>query len=239
MAFYRKKANFHTIEKTAEPLLLFLRNYCQVLKEEDGTTPLYDVREAFYADKEAMDKISSLYKNIFSMMRLGDFLEVAPLNNNWTEVMIYITKDKETFIPTVSPTHVRLPKLSHLITLTPDDFFSVFKLIAAGKKTAVGSSLILPGDMSMPPTISQFFITNDKTWRTNPEYSDRKWTLKTDIQFIAALEPTRDNQLCAMQYLTVRQNDDLFYFPLESAIALELDECDQLNEDYVVLNMES
>lgn len=233
MAFYKKRATFHTIENTCEPLLLFLRQNCHVVKEEDGTAPLWGVREAFYADKEAMDKISTLYKNINGLMRIGHFIEVAPLNYNWSEVLIFVLEDKETFTPTISKSHVRLPKLSHLITLTPEDFFAVFRILASGKNTGPGTSLIISNETQFSAAIAPFFITNDKTYRTNPEYTDRKWTRRDDIAFIAALDPTRDNQLSAMQYLTARQNPDLMYFPVDSAVQLEL-EWDQVSEDYVI-----
>lgn len=194
---------------------------------------MYGIREAFYADKQAMDKIESLYKNIYGMMRLGDFIETAPLNYDWSEIMIYVLEDKEAFLPTVSKTHVRLPKLSHLITLTAEDFFSLFKLIASGRVAPYGNSFVIPGEMEIAPAIAQFFVTNDKTWRTNPEFADKKWTERQDIEFIASLDPTRDNQLSAMQFLTARQNPDLLYFPLESSIALELD-LEQIDENYCV-----
>lgn len=232
MPFYRKKAAFHTIENSAEPLLLFLRQNCAVIKEDDGTTPLFDVREAFYADAEAMDKISTLYKNIYGMMRLGEFMEVAPLNYDWTEVMIFVLKDKGSFMPTISRTHIRLPKLSHLITLTPEDFFIVFRFLAVGMTGPYSNSLAIPADITLPPAITPFFVTNDKMWRTNPEFADRKWTWRGDIEFVSSLEPTELNQLYAMQYLTAKQNEDLLYFPVESAVQLELD-WDQISEDYV------
>ena len=233
MAFYKKRADFHTIENTCEPLLLFLRQNCYMIKEEDGTASLWGVREAFYADKSAMDKITTLYKNINGLMRLGHFIEVAPLNYQWTEVMIFVLEDKETFLPTVSKSHVRLPKLSHLITLTPEDFFAVFKYIAAGQNVAFGNSFKVSSEIALSGAIAPFFVTNDKTWRTNPEYADRKWTTKEDIAFIADLEPTELNQLYAMQYLTARQNPDIMYFPVEAAVGLELD-WDQVSDDYVV-----
>lgn len=233
MAFYKKRATFHTIENTCEPLLLFLRQNCHMVKEEDGTAPLWGVREAFYADKATMDKISTLYKNIYGLMRVGHFIEVSPLNVNWSEVLIFVLEDKEAFTPTVSKSHIRLPKLSHLITLTPEDFFAVFRILASGTNVSTGTSLLISNETQFSAAIAPFFVTNDKTYRTNPEYTDRKWTTKSDIAFIAALDPTRDNQLSAMQYLTARQNPDLMYFPVDSAVQLEL-EWDQVSEDYVI-----
>ena len=237
MAFYRKKASFHTIERTAEPLLLFLRQNCHMIKEENGEAPLFNVREAFYADKEAMDKISSLYKNIYSMMRVGDFIEIAPVACDWSEVAIYVLTEKDAYLPTASTTHIRLPKLSHLITLTPDDFFSIFQILAAAQTISTGSTFKIQENMPIPPAVAPFFVTNDKTQRMNPEYADRKWTLKSDIKFLSTLEPTELNQLYAMQYLTARQNPDLLYFPVESAIQLELS-WDQISDDYVIPSQE-
>lgn len=233
MAIYKRKSDFHTLGNVCEPFLMFLRKNCEVIKE-DGTTPVWDIKEAFIVGPEEMKLIDERYSNLRQALQLSPFMEIAPLSEDWEYLMLYVNDDPSGFKPTVSPTHVRLPKLSHLITLTPDDFFAVFRIIATGKKVSIGNSFSLPGDIAMPPTVAQFFVTNDRTYRTNPDYADRKWTTKADIEFLATLEPTPYNQLCAMQYLTAKQNSgDLLYFPLDSAIQLEL-EWSQINEDYVI-----
>lgn len=233
MSFYRKRANYQTIEQQCEPILNYMRANCYVIKT-DETPPDSGIREAFILNQEQMQDIDSKFKNLRYILRLGDFMEVAPLNNQWSELVCYVLEGKKTFTATASRTHVRLPKLSHLITLSPDDFFCLFKAIAASTNVSYGNTFSIPGDVPISPVVAQFFTTESgKSWRPSEEYADKKWTTKEDIAFIAALDPTRDNQFAAMQYLTVRQNSDILYFPLESAIALEL-EWDAVNDDYVI-----
>ena len=43
----------------------------------------------------------------------------------------------------------------------------------------------------------------------------------------------QENHLAAMQYLTVLQNDDILYFPIESMVNLELN-WEQIDDDYCV-----
>lgn len=232
MPFYRSPASPEKILKLCEPLFNYMRQNLKVVKPDDGV-PLNGVKEAFLASLDQMQYINDRYPDTHYLIRLGGYMEVMPLNPQRTEFLIYIFDQKNAFEPTASKSHVRLPKLSHLITLTEDDFFAIFKFIAAGTTVSYGSTFSVPGNIDLPPTAAQFFTTNGKTYRPDPQYCDaRKWFTKEDVAFIAALDPTRDNQLSAMQYLTARSNDDLLYFPLESAIALELD-WQQINDDYV------
>ena len=141
-------------------------------------------------------------------------------------------------ISTVTPSHIRLPKLSHLITLVPDDFFLLMKLLATAKNTQTGDSLSLNlgscGIQSLEFTpLDPFFTKLRVNYRMNPEYCDRKWTPRDAIKFLSKLEPTTENQLAAMQYLTVLQNEDILYFPLESMVNLEL-EWDQVDDNYCI-----
>ena len=139
-------------------------------------------------------------------------------------------------IPTISPSHIRLPKLSYLITFTPEDFFSLFRLLASARNTPSKDSLALnpPAagiDSLQCSPLDPFFLLMRTNYKMNPEYCDRKWTSRDAIKFVSQLEPTRDNQLSAMQYLTALQNPDILYFPIETSIELQLD-WEQVNEDY-------
>ena len=51
---------------------------------------------------------------IITALRIGDFMDVLPLGNEG--FYLYSTRGAEGKIQTVTRTHVRLPKLSHLIT---------------------------------------------------------------------------------------------------------------------------
>ena len=82
--------------------------------------------------------------------------------------------------------------------------------------------------------IGAFFEKLKVNYRMNLDYADKKWTDKNDIAAVADLEPTRENQLIAMQYFTARQNDDILYFPADSAIDLEIGDWQQLTDDYVI-----
>lgn len=232
MPFYKKRADFHTIENTCEPFLLFLRQNCEVLKIDDGDM-LNGVKEAFFCRPEELKMIERQYKSLYEVMRYADYIAMQPVDLLRTAYIVYILEDKKAFTPTISKIAYRLPKLSHLITLTPEDFFAVFQILEKCRPVAVGSALIMPADTYIPSAIAPFFITNDKSWKINPDFADSKWTNIDDVLFIAQLDVTERNQLYAMQYLTARQNSDLLYFPVESAVALEL-EWDQVNEDYVI-----
>lgn len=137
---------------------------------------------------------------------------------------------------TISPSHIRLPKLSYLITFTPEDFFCLFRLLATAHNTPSKDSLSLnpPAagiDSLETSPLAPFFILMKVNYRMNPEYVDHKWTSREAIEFVSTLEPTRDNQLSAMQYLTALQNDDILYFPITTSIELQL-EWEQVSDDY-------
>lgn len=173
---------------------------------------------------------------IITALRIGDFMDVLPLGNEG--FYLYSTRGAEGKIQTVTRTHVRLPKLSHLITLCPRDFFLLLNLIATAKNTQTGDSLALnPAACGVTDinntAVGQFFTKMRVNYRINDDYCDRKWTPRDAISFLAKLEPTQENHLAAMQYLTVLQNDDILYFPIESMVNLELS-WEQIDDDYCV-----
>lgn len=163
-------------------------------------------------------------------------MDVLPLGTEG--FYLYSTRGAEGKIQTVTRTHVRLPKLSHLITLCPKDFFLLLSLIATAKNTQTGDSLALnPATCGISDInntgVGQFFTKMRVNYRINDEYCDRKWTPRDAIAFLSKLEPTQENHLAAMQYLTVLQNSDILYFPLESMINLELN-WEQVDDDYCI-----
>lgn len=165
--------------------------------------------------------------------RAAGFVQLIPQGKG---VLVIFSKKESTHRPTLSKDYICLPKLSHLITLSQTDFFILFKILAnsrAAGSTADSISLNLSAaDVAeLPPTLTPFFTALGINYRMNTEYADSKWTEKALLKQVAELYPSRDNQLSAMQFLTAKQNDDLLYFPIETAIELGL-EYDQLNDEY-------
>lgn len=231
MAFYRKQANYHAIEDVCGNIIYFFRNNLPVVKpEESGIED--DVKEAFLVTRKELRIIEDKYSNLWNLMHYSDTIDAMPLDDSYENFIIYIREDKNIKKQTMTRSHIRLPKLGYLITLTPQDFFNVFKILMNSTTTAYGTSVVLNDPTLLTPAITQYFITNDAAIRTNPEYTDRKWTCKEDIALIANLPATPLNQLYAIQYLNARNNLDLLYFPVDTAVQLELD-WDQLTESYV------
>lgn len=189
--------------------------------------------EVFYATYAEYRRWPDEMLRIINALRVANFLLMTPLGEGF---YLFNTETANGPTPTITPTHIRLPKLSHLITLVPSDFFLLLRLLATAKNTQTGDSLSLnfgaAGIQNLAfSAIDQFFIKLRVNYRMNPDYCDRKWTPRDAIKFLANLEPTRENQLSAMQYLTVLQNEDLLYFPLDAMIDLELD-WEQVSDDY-------
>ena len=102
----------------------------------------HDPREIFFMTAEQERKgLPETIAKIITALRIGDFMDVLPLGNEG--FYLYSTRGAEGKIQTVTRTHVRLPKLSHLITLSPRDFFLLLNLIATAKNTQTGDSLAL------------------------------------------------------------------------------------------------
>lgn len=178
------------------------------------------------------------YERYWSNLSIAGYVDVVPYDDD--HIQLYITEKAVGPVHTISPTHVRLPKLSYLITLCPEDFFALLRLIATAKNTQSKDSLSLNPPAAGVPDLNSsalepFFMLLRTNYRMNADYCDRKWTDREAIKYLAELEPTRDNQLCAMQYLTALQNPDLLYFPIETSIELELD-WQQVSDDYCLPN---
>lgn len=235
MPFYRKQLTYDEIAPYAQKLLLWLRQNCPVAQEyieELHTT------EVFFVTGEEFRTIMDKFGNVWIALQARKWASFIPYSTDRQVGIICIHKGIEGPQQTVSPTHIRLPKLSHLLTLTAEDFFTLMRLVDTAKNTQTGNSLMLnpaaAGCQNFPASaISPFFTKLRVNYRMNEDYCDTKWTPRIRVKFIAGLEPTRDNQLCAMQFLTAWQNGDLMYFPVESVIALELD-WQQISDDYCI-----
>lgn len=229
MAFYRNRYSYEDAAPIIQKFKEFLGlNAKAVINEEDPDRIWYFYNAAKAGHREIFSKYSTY-------LQAGGFVKMAPCEDG---IFIILSEKAEGATPTVSSSHVRLPKLSHLITLIPEDFFAVLRLIATAKNTQTKDSLALnppaAGIQNLPTsTISQFFTLMRTNYRINADYADRKWTDREQIKRISTLEPTQLNQLYAMQYLTALQNPDLLYFPLETRVELEL-EWEQINDDYCV-----
>lgn len=234
MPFYRKQLTYDEIAPYAQKLLLWLRQTCPVIREYDED---YEI-EAFFLSAEQAGTLTKNYGNVFAVLQQRNWADFIPYTTDRQVGILLFYPEVNGPKQSVSPTHIRLPKLSHLITLTPNDFFAFFRILNTAKNTQTGNSLMLNPAAAgvenlLTSTLYPFFTKLRVNYRINEEYMGTKWTHRADIKIIAGLEPTRDNQLCAMQYLTARVNKDLMYFPVETVIALEL-ECQQLTDDYCV-----
>lgn len=234
MPFYRKQLTYEEIAPYAQKMLLWLRQNCPVVREYDEDYEL----EAFLLDAETARTTWVQHRNVFSVLQQRNWADFIPFTTDRSVGMLLFYPEVNGPKQSVSPTHIKLPKLSHLITLTPDDFFALFRILDTAKNTQTGNSLMLnPAAAGVQNLLTSplypFFTKLRVNYRMCEEYMGNKWTRRSDIKFIAGLEPTRDNQFSAMQYLTARQNKDLMYFPVDTVVQLELD-CQQLTDDYCV-----
>lgn len=231
MPFYRRKVTYDELAPLVQQFRDFLRQNCSLVKEADEYS-----QEVFLVDKKESNRIRVTFEKSWNALACAGFLEAVPFDYN--HIMVYFYEQADGPVQTVTPTHVRLPKLSYLITLCPEDFFALLRLVATAKNTQSQNSLSLnppaAGLTSLSNSPLEPFFTKLRTnYRFNIDYSDRKWTPRDAIKYLADLDATRDNQLSAMQYLTALQNPDLLYFPIETSIELELD-WQQISDDYCV-----
>lgn len=230
-SFYKSRYSYEDAAPHIQKLREFLAlNTKRLINEDDPDREWYH-----YGPDNVKVEHRAVFNKLFALVEAGGFVKRIPCEDG---IIILVSESADGKMPTVTDSHVRLPKLSHLITLTPDDFFAIFRLISTAKKTQTPDALNLnfpaAGLQSLAKSsLSQFFTLMRTNYRINPDYADRKWTERKSLNFIANLEPTRDNQLSAMQYLTALQNKDLLYFPIETAIELELD-WQQVSDDYCV-----
>jgi hypothetical protein len=232
MPFYRKKLSYEEIAPFVQKFLTFLRTNCSVIKELED-----DGQEVFFVDKTLSLQFAQEYAKYYIPLSAANMVYVTPYDSN--HLLLYFNPEKTYKAPTVSPTHVRLPKLSFLITFTPHDFFTLLRLVATAKNTQTKDSLALnppaAGIQSIEGSPLSPFLTILRTnYRFTVEYADKKWTPRDAIELIANLPPNPYNQLMAMQYLTALQNADLMYFPTETSVELGLEWEQMNNTDYCI-----
>lgn len=225
MAFYKNRYDKVAAAPLIAKMKTFFQQKCKRLVDEDNPEREW----YFYSYEQAEDaEVRHFVNNTSMFLQAGGFLKAIPDDDAGGIYMIFTESGSGT-TPTSSPSHVRLPKLSHLITLVPDDFFTLIRIITTSKvpsSTPDALTLNLPAaglNQLKGTAFDQFFVQLRTNFRINPEYADKKWTKRATLDTIVDLEPTRENHLVAMQYLTAMQNDDLLYFPTEARIDLELD----------------
>lgn len=231
MPYYRRKVSYDEVAPYLQKFRIWLRTNCPVVKEykEFGD-------EAFFFDEPTLRTALDQFKQQLYVLQAAGFASFSPWLAGRNVGLIQINEKADGVMPTVSPSHIRLPKLSHLITLTPDDYFLMLRLIDTAKNTQTGNALTLNPISCGCQSIDQsalypYFSKLRTNYRINVDYCDKKWTRREDIAFLANLQPTRDNQLSAMQFITAHQNNDLLYFPVETVVNLELD-WQQVTDEY-------
>lgn len=234
MPYYKRRLTYDDISPYVQKFRLWLRKNCPVIKDYDEFG-----QEAFLLNEDEFRISLDEFKQQLYILQNAGFCQFIPFTANRRAGMIIINEKADGPIASISPTHIRLPKLSHLITLIPSDYFGLMKILAESITTNDGKSIainpMVAGYESLENSALYPFFTKVRVnYRMNTDYTDKKWTRRSDIAFIAGLEVTRDNQLSAMQYLTAIQNiDDLLYFPAETVVQLELD-WQQVTDDYCI-----
>jgi len=231
MAFYRNKLQFRDLSATWQKLYDELGNspkVKQIVAEDPAEEAFY-----FYVEDPQATLGNNPIRQYYAPIMIANYSQLIPCYN---AAVLILRKNAEN-TETVSPSHIRLPKLSHLITLTPEDFFLLLVIIDTAKLTAAGNSfsLNLPsiGVPSLDDTnLARFFTPLVTNYRISRNVADRKWTPIKAVSQMAQLPPYAENQLYAMQYFTILQNKDVFWMPEETAINLELDPIDHMTDGY-------
>lgn len=204
-------------------LKTFLTNRCHTveLKDEEGQEGL-----VFFIEGDAIQDLMTKYGNIYRGLNAAGMIQFAPVAQN--AGFIYFTEDPYTEAATVTSGYVRLPRMEYLLNLSIEDFYAFFQILANAKNTSGGTMLALDlaaGDLDslFTSNLGQFFNKKVTNYRMNPELVSRKWTPRSAIKFVAELPKGRESQLSALQYLSCFSEKGISYFPLETAIELELE----------------
>ncbi len=228
--FYKQRMNKTEAERALKEFKTFCSLYCQAITTDDLSETAFFFNPGDY-DKLHQQKIITWIR----IMRMYNEGVDMPFGDGY---VVFFTPQPQNFKPTASKTHLKMPKLSHLITLSPEDFFTLIQILYSSETLSSNSLLKLDlesvniNDIESE-TIAPFFKKERINYRLNHEFCDRKWTRREALHVIADLEPTEVNAYYAMQYLTAIQNPDLLYFPLNTAVELELD-WPQITDDYCV-----
>lgn len=150
-------------------------------------------------------------------------------------------------MPTVLKDKVRMPRIELLLTLTPDDFFDFIRVLHYSKvidETKIVLNFPVLGlreedydtDIENPKVdlLRKFFKKMRINYTINPDIAMLQWMYKVSLADIADLEPTRDNQLSALQYIAALTSPQVDTIPTDSAVELELDWEQTVDERYVI-----
>lgn len=157
-------------------------------------------------------------------LKAAGFVKFTPTDGGY---FIVIDPKSNGRVPTVSLTHLRLPKTEHLAILTPKDFFAFINLITTSKITSscTLSLNFAAAEISNFPThpIFPYFMLLRHNYTFNPDYASQNWTRKKELDRLEGLAESRENQLIALQYILGITDKNILYFPTETMLDLELD----------------
>lgn len=232
MAYYRRHMTYNEIAPYVQRLRVWLRTNCAVCREYEEYGD-----EAFFFDEKQLHTMGQDYRHWLYVLESANMAQYIPYIADRSIGCIVINERADGEKPTVSKTHIRLPSIRHLATLTPEDFFNFLKIIAGAQMTQTASLTINPTAVGIDSidesSLFPFFQKVRTNYRINVDFADKRWTSFEDVKFLAALEPTRDNQFSAIQYLLVRREKDVLYFPAETVVQLELD-WQQVTDEYCI-----
>lgn len=223
---YGKRPTYIQMRPHIQELLSYLRENCPVLQEyKEGD------REVFLLLPQEHRDFMLRFNRIYPALKAGGFLELIPWDSE-ASVLVF-DPAAQGRINTITPTHMRLPRLGHLITLTSGDFRDFFVLVANAKNVSNCTSLTLNPPLINYPTIeatpfNHFFEKLITNYRFDLRYVSANWTPRSLIKYIAAHQIS---QLEALQLLAVAQDSSITQIPAETTINLEL-EWPQVADEY-------
>lgn len=264
MAFYSRKTNAEQVQQYVLPFKTWLcKHAMQVARgdEDDRWSYLFimdslewnSMMDAPLAYIPGMDYKKKDEEKMM-LLRARQFLCEAkyvewfyidfPAN---TKVAIFWTeKGDKVELPTVLEKSLRIPKLSHLITLTPEDFFLVIRILYTSKiingrylklnlnAAGLDEDNLYDDTSDVNNIITTFFKKAKVNYTIRTEVAMKQWIKQSDLQVLAELEPTPTNHLYAMQYITAMTQKDVYFFPTDSAVELALDWEQSADERYVL-----
>ena len=228
MPFYRHQLTFAQLEPLIETFLEFLRNEATIVK--DSTEE--DDCEVFFIDLTISELFKTKYRAQAYTLVAAGYMQQVPFDNE--HLLIYYDPHKQGIQQTVSPRHLRIPKLTYLMPLTPEDFFNYFYILHTSKNASFNTLSLNLSALDPKSVIYAFFTKLKVNYRLNIKIASPHWTPRELIAILANIPPTRDNQLAALQYLAVAENEDVAYFPTESMLALDLEWKEARTPEYVV-----
>lgn len=222
---------FNYTYQQAQPVLAEVERYLSAYAEKvpECDNPYYDRYNIYIFENR---KTFAMKKEIGYQMKplfYAGWMEETPWDKFHTALFVHKQATNDGTL-TLSKTHVRLPQLSYLITLSARDFFAFFQTIA-NQKSLLHFELT---EDEIPEQFQTWFSKYYKGQRINSKIADRKWVPRYVIDTIAEMLPgeikTEEDeeaallqQLAAMQYITVMRDTSLVTVPTSTCIALELE----------------